>query len=102
MNKSDFTYTVDHDLEIVKIVDLNLGNMSVTNDAENVVSYCVQQEIDLHDNIRDYRFFYKDSAGIIDELVPSRWEDDQAINIRFKHHDLLRFESIDLKYLQNT
>lgn len=43
------------------IVDLN-GQKSVTNDAENVIKYIVEQ----HPHVS--RFFYKDSDGHWDEM----------------------------------
>jgi hypothetical protein len=41
MRKADFTYEIKDN--IVRIVDLNLGNVSVTNDAENVLT-TIQKE----------------------------------------------------------
>lgn len=57
------------DYEIVKvendkvfIIDLNLGNKSVTNDAENVY-------IELKQIFPDHRIIYKDTMGHWDEIV---------------------------------
>jgi hypothetical protein len=36
--QADFTYTMT--LDLIKIVDLNLGNKSVTNDIENLLPKC--------------------------------------------------------------
>ena len=36
-SKSDFTYTIAND--VLRIIDLNYGRMSVTNDIENVLEH---------------------------------------------------------------
>ena len=60
MNKADFKIThVTEDR--VFVVDLNLGNMSVTNDAERVYKEVRQR----HPN---KRVIYKDSMGNWDEI----------------------------------
>ena len=56
---------------IVFITDLNLGQVSVTNDAENVVRRLYDE---LSYNVNDkkvahYRYFYRDSDGCWDELL---------------------------------
>lgn len=51
----------------VYFVDLNLGNMSVTNDAEQVVE-------ELHKQYPNHRLVYKDSGGIWDELLHDEGE----------------------------
>ena len=46
----------------VFIIDLDLGNISVTNDAENVVQ-------ELAKRYPGKRIFYRDSMGRVDELL---------------------------------
>lgn len=61
--RSDWTYEI---LESgnVHVVDLNLGNMSVTNDAEQVIA-ALHQRI----NLNGRRVQYIDSVGQVDELL---------------------------------
>ena len=64
MSRADWELVkVDHERKIVFIKDLDQGNVSVTNDAEDVT-----QEV-MHDYPDDYRLFYQDSMGDWDELV---------------------------------
>lgn len=64
-SRADFHYrlTVFDNHKVLLICDQDLGNMSVTNDIENVVS-----DIALHEGIdpEDYLIFYKDSLGYWD------------------------------------
>lgn len=56
-------YTIKKtDKYYVYIIDLDLGNISVTNDAENVVR-------ELAERYPGKRIFYKDSVGMVDELL---------------------------------
>jgi hypothetical protein len=58
--RSDYDIVrVEHDR--VFIIDLDLGNKSVTNDAENVY-------IELQSFWPDRRIIYRDSAGVWDEI----------------------------------
>lgn len=61
-NHADFRIVAETD-EIVFIEDMNLGNVSVTNEAE----YVVQTVLSNHGTRR--RIIYKDSEGQWDELV---------------------------------
>ena len=49
----------------VLVVDLNLGSRSVTNDAPNVIQI-LRSALPLNTNDRVY---YRDSDGLVDELV---------------------------------
>ena len=49
MRKADYTYEIKND--VVSIIDLNLGNLSVTNDIENILT-----EINKTKNIIGKRF----------------------------------------------
>jgi hypothetical protein len=60
-NRADYTYTIDG--YVLAIEDLNLGNMSVTNDIENVLAAIAKKE---NLNLNDYQIMYCDSEGIWD------------------------------------
>lgn len=62
-NRADFEYVAfTGEPNIVFIRDLNLGNRSVTNDAENVVK-------EINTLFPGKRIIYKDSNGDWDELL---------------------------------
>ena len=75
MRKADYTYTIENGT--VKIIDLNLGNVSVTNDAENVVT-----EIQSTTNIKGLKIVYRDSDGNWDEIIPN-WSDQVCLYVMF-------------------
>jgi len=62
--KCDFSiFKIDNDKKMIFIKDMDLGRMSVTNDAENVVKY-------LNEKYPNFRIIYQDSDGLDwDELV---------------------------------
>jgi hypothetical protein len=63
ITKSDFMIVeVDLEEDIVFLIDLDLGKMSVTNDAEAVWCY-------IQKNWPGKRVVYKDSMGYWDEIV---------------------------------
>lgn len=62
MTRSDFSFSINGD--IVTVQDLNLGRMSVTNDAENVIKE-LHEQIDLTGK----RVQYYDSEGQLDRLL---------------------------------
>ncbi len=66
--KSDFTYR-ENDDGSVHITDLNLGQMSVTNDAENVIE-AIHKVIDLTGR----EVTYTDSEGQVDRLIHENGE----------------------------
>ena len=83
-------YRADFDLQFIKnvvvIYDLNLGNQSVTNDAENVIEY-------LNNVIPEFsskKIIYQDTRGIFDEL---------EIN---KKGQFIGFKSINEKTLEKA
>ena len=76
MVKADYVYTNADG--IINIVDLNLGNMSVTNDAENVLT-----EINDSEEITDMRVVYIDSEEELSEMIPV-WESDKCVSVTFK------------------
>lgn len=71
MNKADFTYKIENGFII--IIDLDLGNMSVTNDIENVLAKIKFNEEKKRKwfgefNLDNYSIIYKDSNGIYDTV----------------------------------
>lgn len=64
MSQADFTIVTTNDLLVV-ITDDDKGNVSVTNDAANVVK---RVDADVG-GLGQRRLYYKDSAGDIDELA---------------------------------
>lgn len=65
MSKSDYTYELKTHArkQVLMIMDLNLGNMSVTNNIENVVDeICAKEAI----KPGDYMIVYMDSHGYWD------------------------------------
>lgn len=91
-SKADYTYQVDG--KIVTIRDLNRGNISVTNDAEEVLKR-IGEEIDLSDK----RVQYYDSAGQLDRLLhsngvfegfaPGSWEDHRTLTLTRTQWDII-------------
>jgi hypothetical protein len=75
MSRADYHFNVvevfqdDRAVKIVDIVDENLGNMSVTNDVENVILEIAKI---LPNKPTDYAWIYRDSDNQIDELVLDR------------------------------
>ena len=67
--KSNFTYKVDRNGKWIIIVDTGGSNdMSVTNDAENVIDHIAKIE-DV--NPPDFKIIYRDSLGVWDAIVPN-------------------------------
>ena len=66
---ADYTYHECMVNNSVHIRDLNLGNMSVTNDAENVLA-AIHKEIDLTGR----KVTYTDSEGQVDRLIHDKGE----------------------------
>ncbi|GAA4461804.1 hypothetical protein GCM10023189_37710 [Nibrella saemangeumensis] len=64
--RADYTYTVTDN--IIAIVDLDLGNRSVTNDIENVLAD-IRAEIG---DLAGYAVIYRDSMG--------RWDGVRLVN----------------------
>lgn len=59
--KSDYTYTIEDD--ILAIVDLNLGRMSVTNNIENVIAEIAEERRFLPEEVL---VIYRDSEELWD------------------------------------
>lgn len=75
MKRADYIYKISD--RLVEITDLNLGGISVTNDAENVLT-----EINSEENIENLAVIYKDSEGDWCELIPS-WNNHKCDNVKF-------------------
>lgn len=63
---ADYTYTIEGN--VIAIVDLDLGNRSVTNDIENVLEE-IRTELG---NLAGYAVIYRDSMG--------RWDGVRLVN----------------------
>lgn len=79
-SKADFTYSIQNG--VVEIIDLNLGRMSVTNAAEDVLT-----EINEFEYIEDKRIIYFDSEEEWTELVPVWSTNGKCVNVNFKSVD---------------
>ncbi|MCK5317707.1 MAG: hypothetical protein KAJ55_07320 [Anaerolineales bacterium] len=67
--RADFELHVDeHRLEI-RIVDKDLGGMSVTNDLERVLALVATR---VQRSLEDYEIFYRDSTGTWDLVIVKR------------------------------
>ena len=69
LTRSDYKYKLHHD-NVISIIDLNLGRMSVTNDIENVVGAIAEQNGIT--NIDKWLVVYRDSEGTWDGWIPLR------------------------------
>ena len=69
LTEAEFSYTVDQD--VIKIVDLNLGSNSVTNDVERVLRKIEQWQPGL---IARCSIMYRDSMGYWDGIEWDRQE----------------------------
>lgn len=72
MSRSDYSFAViqifqeKRAVEVVQIADANLGNMSVTNDIENVINEIAAR---LPNPPFGYAWIYRDSSGDWDEIL---------------------------------
>ncbi len=64
--RADFQLEVDEKVREIRIIDEDLGNMSVTNDLERVLLE-VSHHID--GALPDYAIVYRDSTGTWDRIV---------------------------------
>ena len=67
--RANYTMTVDERVREIRITDEDLGNMSVTNDLEQVlcdVALNVDQSLD------SYSIVYRDSTGTWDRIIVTR------------------------------
>ena len=67
---ADFTYSISGN--VISIVDLDLGNRSVTNDIESVLRKIEHYH---QDSIGGFRIMYRDSEGFWDSI---RWDGKSA------------------------
>ena len=69
-SQADFNYSISGN--VISIVDLNLGNRSVTNDIENVLRKIEHYH---QASIVPYNIIYRDSEGIWDGIT---WDGKRA------------------------
>lgn len=67
-SKADFTFIIDEETRIIAIEDLNKGNISVTNDMENILNEILVQGLNKDKNfsLDNYTIVYKDSNNVWD------------------------------------
>lgn len=72
MTKSNYNYSIEDyaGRNVIVIEDLNLGNMSVTNDIDNVIEEICQKE-DIQPKL--FMVVYKDSEGFFDGWDTKRY-----------------------------
>jgi len=78
--KSDYTYVIDHNQRLVTIIDLDKGNTSVTNNAENVLVEIRNSSGSL---VEVYDIIYQDSSGMWDTIIPV-WSFGRCLDVSFK------------------
>ena len=64
--RADYTLQVDEPAKMIRIVDQDLGKMSVTNDLERVLCDVAGQ---LEEDLDKYSIVYRDSTGTWDRIV---------------------------------
>lgn len=79
-SRSDYDYFFKDEKKTLCIVDLNLGRMSVTNNAENVINE-IKKEVG--DKIYEMKIIYQDSENAWDTIIPI-WENNECVNVNFK------------------
>lgn len=68
MVHASYSYKISSDKKLVMITDNDTGQMSVTNDIENVIAeICEINDLDADSKV----WIYKDSQGIIDGYNPT-------------------------------
>lgn len=94
--KSDYNWKINDDILIIE--DLNLGRMSVTNNAEGVINEIYDQ---LGSNLHNCHIIYKDSEGVWDQLVPS-WGVNECVEVSFKYLGETNLETAIIKIKDKT
>ena len=64
--RADYTLQVDEPAKLIRIVDQDLGNMSVTNDLDRVLIDVANQ---VDESLDNYSITYRDSTGTWDRIV---------------------------------
>jgi hypothetical protein len=77
--RSDYNWGIKEGILVIE--DLNLGRMSVTNNAEGVISEIYSQ---IGAQLHNLDIIYKDSEGIWDQLIPS-WGVNECVEVSFKY-----------------
>ena len=70
--RADFDLHVNEDDRKIRIVDQDLGAMSVTNDMERVLT---ETAFHIDRTLADYEILYRDSAGTWDRVVATVLDD---------------------------
>jgi hypothetical protein len=78
-SKSDYRFKFIDDVLVIE--DLNLGRMSVTNNAEDVISE-IRTSTDRR--LTEHFIIYKDSEGVWDQMIPS-YSLSGCSEVFFKH-----------------
>lgn len=76
---SDYNWGIKEGILVIE--DLNLGRMSVTNNAESVISEIYTQ---IGTQLHNLDIIYKDSEGIWDQLIAS-WGVSECVEVSFKY-----------------
>jgi len=77
--RSDYNWGIKEGILVIE--DLNLGRMSVTNNAEGVINEIYSQ---IGAQLHNLDIIYKDSEGIWDQLIPS-WGVNECVEVSFKY-----------------
>ena len=85
MTRSDYNYQFSPDNAILAIIDLNLGNMSVTNDMENVLSSIRKENHITVDKMRGVYIIYQDSEQQWDRVIYYSDDDIEFKSIVLDH-----------------
>ena len=78
-SRSDYNWGIKEGILVIE--DLNLGRMSVTNNAEGVINEIYSQ---IGAQLHNLDIIYKDSEGIWDQLIPS-WGVNECVEASFKY-----------------
>lgn len=81
ISKSDYDYSIIDG--VICIDDLNRGNMSVTNDAENVITE-IYLKSGIGESVKKYPIIYRDTERIWDQIVPV-WAVKSCVDVNFIH-----------------
>lgn len=94
--RSDYNWGIKDGILVIE--DLNLGRMSVTNNAEGVINEIYSQ---IGAQLHNLYIIYKDSEGIWDQLVPS-WGVNECVEVSFKHIGETNLETAIIKIKDKT
>ena len=84
--KTKSNYNMRTDGPFILITDENRGNMSVTNNVEEVIE-AIQEQLGDDNPIDDFHIIYKDSMGVVDGIKTSNGKFAGFIHIGAKNFD---------------